>query len=148
MVPLFIQSKELRIIQNIPITKTSKFWEGLKVGKICATKCPRCMNLYFPPVVDCPDCLSSGLQWIHLSNEAEILAYTHVKIRPPSFNQIESYIVGIGRLKENVNVLAWLKGFDSSQIKVGTKVKLIVVETENGNFSYQFVPFPGYCKKS
>ena len=110
MVALFIQSKELRIIQNIPITKTLKFWEGLKVGKIYATKCPRCMNLYFPPVADCPDCLSSGLEWIQLSHEAEILAYTHIRIRPPSFNQIDPYYVGIGRLKENVNVLAWLKG--------------------------------------
>ena len=63
-----IKSKEIKIMQDIPISKTLKFWEGLRNGKVYATKCQGCEKLYFPPAVDCPDCLSSEMEWVVLGN--------------------------------------------------------------------------------
>jgi uncharacterized OB-fold protein len=136
-----IKSREIKIVQEIPISKTLKFWEGLKQGKVYATKCVQCGKLYFPPAADCPDCLSSQMEWIELSNEAEIETFTHVVIRPTSFQQNKPYTVAIGRLKEGVKVLAWLTGFKLSEIKVGMKVKLVAKLTQEGNPTYEFVPF-------
>jgi len=135
-----IKSKPITIIEEIPISKTLKFWEGLKEGKVYGTKCCKCGKLYFPPAADCPDCLCSEMQWIELSDEAEIETFTHVVVRPTSFCQSKPYTVAIGRLKEGVKVLAWLTGFKLSQIKIGIKVKLIAKTSQDGEPTYEFVP--------
>lgn len=135
-----IKSRRVEIVQEIPISKDIRFWEGLKQGKVYATKCQACGKLYFPPNVDCPDCLTKELNWVELSSEAEIITYTHVVIRPTTFQENKPYTVAIGKLKENVKVLAWLTGFKLSEIKVGMKAKLVAKNLPGGNPSYEFVP--------
>jgi len=136
-----IKSREIKIVQEIPTSKTLKFWEGLKQGKVYATKCKECGRIFFPPNTDCADCLSKDLEWVELSNEAELETFTHVVIRPTTFQQNKPYTVAIGRLKEGVKVLAWLTGFKLSEIKVGMKVKLVAKTMPDGNSTYEFVPF-------
>jgi uncharacterized OB-fold protein len=135
-----IKSRPITIVQDIPISRTVKFWEGLREGKIFATECCKCGKLYFPPSADCAGCFCSEVNWVELSHEAEIETFTHIVARPTTFLQQEPYTVAIGRLKEGVNVLAWLSGFKLSQIKVGMKVKLIAKATQDGNPPYEFVP--------
>ena len=135
-----IKSREIKIVQNIPTDKTLRFWEGLKDGKVYATKCTKCHKLHFPPVADCPACLASAMEWVELSDDAEIEAFTHVVIRPLSFQQNKPYTVAIGRLKEGVKVLAWLSGFKMSEVKVNMKARLVAKITGDGEPSYAFVP--------
>ncbi|MFP3984651.1 MAG: Zn-ribbon domain-containing OB-fold protein [Candidatus Bathyarchaeia archaeon] len=135
-----MKSREVKIVQDIPINKTLKFWEGLKQGKIYATKCAKCEELQFPPVADCPTCLSSKMRWIELGNEAEIETFTHIVIRPSSFQQNKPYTVAIGKLKEGIKVLAWLTGFKTSEITIGMKAKLAAKVTAEGQPTYEFVP--------
>ena len=134
-----IRSREIKIVQEIPIGKTLKFWEGLKQGKVYGTKCKGCGKLYFPPSADCPHCLSTELEWIELGNEAEVETFTHVVIRPTTFQQNKPYTVAIGKLKEGVKVLAWMTGFKLSEIKVGMKVKLVAKISPEENPTYEFV---------
>ncbi len=135
-----IKSKPITIVEEIPISKILKFWEGLKEGKVYATKCCKCGRLYFPPSADCSDCLCSEMQWVELSTEAEIETFTHVVVRPTSFCQYKPYTVAIGKLREGVKVLAWLTGFKLSQIRVGLKVKLVTKATQEGDLTYEFAP--------
>jgi hypothetical protein len=135
-----IKTRPLTLVQEIPISKTQKFWEGLKEGKVYATKCLKCGKLYFPPVADCSNCRSSEVEWVELSSEAEIETYTHVVVRPGSFQHFKPYTVAIGKLKEGVKVLAWLTGVKLSEVKTGMKVKLIAKVAQDGNPTYEFVP--------
>jgi hypothetical protein len=135
-----IKSRPITIVQDIPVGRTVKFWEGLKEGKVYATECCKCGRLYFPPSVDCSGCLCSEVNWVELSREAEIETFTHIVVRPTTFLQQKPYTVAIGRLKEGVKVLAWLSGFKLSQIKVGMKVKLVAKATQDKNPMYEFVP--------
>ncbi|MCL6578542.1 MAG: Zn-ribbon domain-containing OB-fold protein [Candidatus Bathyarchaeota archaeon] len=135
-----IKSREIKIVQEMPISKTLKFWESLKEGKVYATKCRKCGRLYFPPSADCSECLCSDMDWVELSSEAEIETFTHIVFRPTSFCEYKPYTVAIGKLKEGVRVLAWLTGFKLSQIKVGMKVKLVAKISQEGNPTYEFVP--------
>jgi len=134
-----IRSREIKIVHEIPISKDLKFYEGLKQGKVYATKCKDCGKIYFPPNVDCPECLTTGLDWVELSSEAEIVTFTYVVVRPTTFQQQKPYTVAIGRLNEGVKVLAWLTGFKLSEIKVGMKAKLVAKVTPEGNATYEFV---------
>lgn len=135
-----IKSRPITIVQEIPISKTLKFWEGLKEGKIYATQCCKCEKLYFPPSADCPHCICSEVNWVQLSSEAEVEAFTHIVVRPTTFSDQKPYTVAIGRLKEGVKVLAWLTGFKLSQVKIDMKVKLVAKITQDGNPTYEFVP--------
>jgi hypothetical protein len=135
-----IKSREIKIVQEIPISRDLKFYEGLREGKVYATRCKDCGKIYFPPNVDCAECLSMGLEWVELSNEAEIETFTHVVVRPTTFLQNKPYTVAIGRLKEGVKVLAWLTGFKLSEVRVGMKAKLVAKVTAEGNATYEFVP--------
>lgn len=133
-----IRSREIKIVQEIPISKTLRFWEGLKEGKIYATRCMGCGKLFFPPNADCPICLEARIEWVELSREAEIETFTHVVIRPTTFQQNKPYTVAIGKLEEGVKVLAWLTGFKLSEIKVGLKVNLAAKVTSEGALTYEF----------
>jgi hypothetical protein len=135
-----IKSRPITIVQEIPISKTLKFWEGLREGKVYATECRKCGKLYFPPSADCPDCICSEMNWVELSSEAEVETFTHIVVRPTTFSQQKPYTVAIGRFKEGIKVLAWLTGFKLSQIKVGMKVKLVAKVTQDGGPTYEFVP--------
>lgn len=133
-------ARTLHITYNLPISKTSKFWEGLKEGKIYATKCPKCGKLHFPPVADCGDCGSSNVKWIELEGEGEIETFTQVVVKPASFSKESDYIVAIARLKEGVRALAWLIGVEREDVKVGMKVRLVARVTSDGRVSYEFMP--------
>ena len=135
-----IKSRAITLTQDIPISKNLKFWEGLKEGKVYATKCKQCGKLYFPPNMDCPDCLTAELEWVLLGSEAEIETFTHIVVRPTTFQQNKPYTVAIAKLKEGVKVLAWLTGFKLSEIKVGMKARLVAKISQEGNPTYEFVP--------
>ena len=133
-----IESREVRVRQEIPISRTLRFWEALKEGSLQTTRCKACGKLHFPPVSDCGSCLSSQVEWVELDGEAEIETFTHVVIRPTSFLQRRPYTVAVGRLKEGVKVLAWVTGFKLSEMKVGMKVKLVPKVGDDGNPTYEF----------
>ena len=133
-----IKSREIKIVQDIPISRTMPFWEGLKQGKILATKCRKCERLYFPPAADCSQCLASDMEWVELSNEATIETFAYVVARPATFQHEKPYTVAIGKLKEGVRVFAWLTGFKLSEIKVGMKAKLVAKVTPEGKPTYEF----------
>lgn len=134
-----LQSKPLDLTFKIPIGKTGRFWEDLKEGRVSGTRCRKCRTLHFPPAADCSVCLSNDVEWTTLNGEAELLTYTHVIVRPASFMQQETYTVGVAKLKEGINVLAWVTGIKRSEIKIGMKLRLIATKTPDGKPSYNFV---------
>ncbi|MEJ2272904.1 MAG: Zn-ribbon domain-containing OB-fold protein [Candidatus Bathyarchaeota archaeon] len=139
--PLTLKSsRKLEIRYNLPISKTSRFWNGLKEGKVYATKCQKCGRLNFPPVADCGSCGSSKANWIELNGEGEIITFTEVHVKPASFCNESNYIITIAKLKEGVNVLAWLTGIKREKVKVGMKVKLVTKVFPDKRIAYEFIP--------
>jgi hypothetical protein len=136
----FIKSRPLKLVFEIPTSRTQRFWEGIKDGEIYTTRCKGCGTLHFPPVGDCPECLSSEMEWVKLDGRGEVEAFTHVIARPLSFQHHEPYTIVIGRLIEGVRVLAWLRDVDITEVEVGMRVRLTVGTTPEGETTYWFVP--------
>ena len=138
--PLSLKSaRTLKLTFNLPISRTSQFWEGLKKGKVYATKCQTCKKLHFPPVADCGACGSPEMNWIELDGSGEIITYTQVFVKPASFSEQEPYIVAIAKLKEGGNALAWLTGVQIEDVKIGSKVKLVAKVLSDNNVTYEFI---------
>lgn len=139
--PLALKSaRTLQITYNLPISRTAKFWQGLKEGKIYATTCQKCGKLHFPPVADCGDCGSSDMKWTELGGVGEIETFTQVVVKPASFSEEPDYIVAIARLREGVRALAWLTGVEREDVTVGMKVRLVAKAVSGDRVSYEFVP--------
>ncbi|HIE24356.1 MAG TPA: Zn-ribbon domain-containing OB-fold protein [Candidatus Korarchaeota archaeon] len=132
----FITSKTLSLVYKIPISRISKFWDGLKEGKVLATRCKRCSTLRFPPSATCPSCYSSEVEWVELSKEGVVETYTKIVAAPASFSGEAPYIVVVARMKEGVKILAW---FEGENISIGMRVRLLAKE-EHGSLTYRFVP--------
>ncbi len=55
-----------------------------------------------------------------------------------------AYAVGVARLSNGVQVLAWVRETDPSKLRVGMKVRLEVVKREpEGYLTYELVPVEG-----
>jgi uncharacterized protein len=137
--PTLRSRRSLTLRFNIPIAKTNAFWESLRDGKLVTTKCGDCGKLSFPPQADCPNCMSPNSAWVELGTEAELLTFTYLQITPTSFVDHDPYTVGIGKLKNGLNVLAWLEGADHTKIKPGDALRLEARKDADGSPYYVFV---------
>ena len=138
--PTLKSNRTLHLTYNIPISKTSRFWNSLSEGKILATICKSCGKKYFPPVADCGVCLASNMTWIELTGEGEVIAYTKIFVKPASFSQESPYTVAIARLKDGFKVLAWLINPKNKDITIGLKIRLTAKITSDKKLKYEFRP--------
>lgn len=108
-------------------------------GRFVTTKCRDCGRLTFPPQADCPGCMSPNSEWVDLGTDAELVTFTYVQVTPTSFVDHDPYVVAIGRLKEGLNVLAWLEGGEPRNLRPGTKLRLETRKDSEGSPYYVFV---------
>ena len=139
--PIWSDVREFALKYSIGVNRISKFLEGLMEKKIFATRCKNCGEMFFPPQMDCPRCRKSDMEWVELSGEGELEAYSIQYIKPKTFQHYEDYVIAIGKLKEGVKVFTWLRIDDVSKIKIGMKLKLIVNKRlPEGYLVYEFIP--------
>jgi uncharacterized OB-fold protein len=130
--------RSLTLRFDIPISKTSFFWEGLEKGKFYITRCTSCGNKSFPPQADCPKCMSDKHEWVELKGNGKILTYTLVQVTPASFVDNDPYIVAIAEFQEGIKVLAWVEGATLDKISPGSEVRLETRMSKEGNPYYVF----------
>ncbi|QKR00214.1 Zn-ribbon domain-containing OB-fold protein [Metallosphaera tengchongensis] len=99
----------LELRYSLPEKGYERFWEGLKRGEIWATKCDKCGVVYYPPQVDCTNCMTKT-EWVKLGNKGKIMTYTVVKAKPQGYDKLEDYVIGIVKTEEGVDLMCWIKG--------------------------------------
>jgi len=135
-----IKSRTLTLTHDIPISKTKIYWEGLKEGNVYATKCKKCGEIYYPPQVDCPHCLTSDVEWIQLL-EGTLETFTQAYLKPQGFTHYEhDYIIAIVKAAEGVKVMGWLEDIDVKVAKVGMSVKITAKTMPDGFPAIVFKP--------
>jgi Predicted nucleic-acid-binding protein containing a Zn-ribbon len=131
--PIYISQRELRLRYEMPVGEIYPFFKGLEEGKVLASKCEVCGQLYFPPQGACPKCREQKMGWVDLSGEVELLAFTQIFVRPQSFSAEQPYFVGVAMCKQGVNILARIANVDDpKKIRVGMRLKLRAERTSNG----------------
>jgi len=126
---LWFDQRELNVRYMISVERIKKFYDGLLEGKVFATRCTKCGEVYFPPQSYCSSCRSDSMEWLELASTGELITYTVINVKPQSFSHYPDYAVGIAKMPQGVNVLAWIDG-DIKSLKAGMKVKLEVKKRE------------------
>jgi len=121
-------------------TKVKDFVDHLKRGKIAATQCRTCKKVYFPPRMDCSNCLSTGnMNWREIDNEWTLLTYTTAHFAPAGFEEDTPYILAIAESVEGLKALARLsKDVSENQVKPGMKLRLVPVKLPQDRMVYEF----------
>ncbi len=140
-VALWWDQREMKLRFVISVEKTRKFFEALSEGKLLATKCKKSGKILFPPQAYCPGDPEDEIEWVELPNEGELLTWTVIYVKPYSFGHYQDYTVGIARLTNGVQVLAWVRETDPKKLRAGMKVKLEIVRRQPENYlTYEIVP--------
>ncbi len=56
--------------------KLAEFYRRLGEGRLSTTRCTGCGRTSWPPRGFCPDCASDTFEWVDLSNEGTVHAFT------------------------------------------------------------------------
>lgn len=119
-------------------TKAIEFFANLEQGKVTASRCRKCGTSYFPPRMDCANCLQSDMEWVEIKGSGKLVTYTRVGFSPAGFEDDTQYILAIvdfgwikvfGRLKKDTK---------DEDIKVGMELALTPVILPGNRFSYEF----------
>jgi hypothetical protein len=131
-------SRPITYAHKVPTLRTQLFWEKLKNGEIYATRCKKCGRVYYPPQVDCPECLTSDVEWFKLSDEATLETYTQVQARPQGFEKLEPYFIAIATTADGVKIAGKLENVKLEDVKVGMKLKTGARVLEDGYVTITF----------
>ena len=123
-------------ISYITETTILDFVKHLEEGQIAATRCKACGKLYFPPRVDCIDCLSSDVEWIPLSGRGKLITYTTAYFAPAGFEA--PYTLALAELEEGVRVFTRIsKDVKQDGIELGMNVKLVPIGLADERITYE-----------
>lgn len=126
-------------LQDEKFTRIGKFFQNLKDGRLTTTECAKCGKLLWPPRVVCPNCLSENLKWVDLGVEGEIYAFTEVRLGAPlGFVEDVPFCIALIKIG-GLLISARIDGSKYEELKIGDRVRLKVVELEDGRVFYRFV---------
>ena len=118
-------------------TKAVDFVTYLEEGKVMATRCKRCGQAYFPPRMDCADCLDSEVEWFEVAGEGKLVTYTIVNYGPTGFEGDTPYILAVAAFPGGVRIFGRLdREIPESDIKAGMSVKPVSVKLPDDKVSY------------
>ncbi|MBP7689001.1 MAG: Zn-ribbon domain-containing OB-fold protein [Thermoflexales bacterium] len=116
------------------------FNQYLTEHKLMGTRCTKCGGLYLPPRAICPACHSEQLEWIELSGQGKLAAFSSVFIGPSAMNaegydRNNPYCAGIVELAEGVKISARVLGLDAkhpTNIVIGTPLTVEFLDKGEG----------------
>lgn len=125
------------VVSFTATTKAEKFVDFLGEGKVCGTVCKSCGARFFPPRSDCNVCLSGDMEWFEIAGEGDLLTFTEAMYAPAGFEKDVPYILGVAEFNDGAKVFGRLdKSISKELIRPGMKIRLKVVELEDGRLSY------------
>jgi len=119
------------------ITKTNDFIDYLEEGKVMGTRCKNCGKTFFPPRVDCYNCLCSDIEWFEISGRGRLLSYTKLMFAPVGFEDDLPYMLGLADFGDFKVFGRVSKEIPEEEIKVGMEVVPRVVKLPEGRITYE-----------
>ncbi len=128
---------------TVSFTKTTRvndFIDHLENGKVMATRCSQCGEVFFPPRADCCRCLSSAMQWQEVSGSGTLVSFSQLKFAPIGFDGDLPYSIALldygafrvfGRIDSRLDI---------ARLRIGMAMQTVVNRLPNGQLNYVFEP--------
>jgi uncharacterized protein len=89
-----------------------------------AVRCVRCRHVMVPPRSICPNCRSTQVEWVQLSQHGKLVTYTIVHVSPPQFKHMAPYAVGIVAMPEGVKLPGIIRTSRLESLKIGMELEV------------------------
>src|SRR4030066_487310 len=126
---------------TVSFTKQAKavpFIEYLDKGRFMAAMCKKCGSKYFPPRMDCPQCIDSEMEWFEIKSKGKLLTYTQVHYGPLGFEADAPYVLGIVKFPEGINVMSRVsKSIKVEDIKIGMELGIAPLRLSEEKITYE-----------
>ncbi len=114
------------------------YLEFIQGKKLMGAKCKNCGELYVPVRKLCTKCNHANMEWVEMSGEGELAAFTSITVGTPYFidkgyDRDRPYCFSVIKLKEGPMVSAQLVGVDEKKpddIKIGMQLKVTFLENQ------------------
>lgn len=113
------------LVNFTPYTKVEDFAKELRDNKLMGTRCRNCGQKYFPPKADCPECMSSDMEWIEFSGKGKLATFTTIHVPPAGFEELGVYTLGVLDLEEGGRVVAWVDGIEPEDLRIGMELRAV-----------------------
>ncbi|RJP31826.1 MAG: Zn-ribbon domain-containing OB-fold protein [Actinobacteria bacterium] len=105
-----------------------QFFDGMKEGKILASRCPACGRVYLPPRMICERCFAKAEEWVELPETGTVETFTeaHVKLAPNgTFEDIDGPEI-IAMVKHDGADTCIAARLEGGGVSVGMRVKAVL----------------------
>jgi uncharacterized OB-fold protein len=105
-----------------------QFFDGMKEGKILASRCPACGRVYLPPRMICERCFAKADEWVELPETGTVETFTEAHVQLAQNGELEDLaspeiIAMVKHDGADTCVAARLEGGKAS---VGMRVKAVL----------------------
>ncbi len=119
----------------------SQYYRLLGEKKLMGSRCKTDGLLHVPPRPICPSDMSQDMEWVELSGQGKLSAFTVVYVPPSAmisagYDRKNPYCVGIVKLAEGPSISAQILGVDVQHpeaIKIGTELRATFIERGEGD---------------
>lgn len=125
-------------------TRVNDFIDYLEAGKVMATRCKDCGQVFFPPRADCYKCLSSNIEWLEVAGAGKLLTYSKLEYAPAGFGDDLPYRIAVLDYRDFKVFGRISKDVPEDEIRLGMEMKTAVNRLPNGQLNYIFVTGSGF----
>ena len=131
-----------------PFTEYS-FQQFLQEHKLMGSRCEACGGTFVPPRPICPACHGEAMEWVEMSGEGKLAAFTAVYIGPTAmieagYDRTKPYLTGVVQLEEGPMISAQILGLDAARPDVsaiGTPLTASFIERGEAEEKRAFLAF-------
>lgn len=102
------------------------YWEALQRHELYFQRCGSCRTDRFPTRAVCPNCLSSGVEWIRSAGRGTVYSFTVTyQNQAPGFREEVPYVVAVVQLAEGPRMMTNLVECAPDDVRVGMAVTVV-----------------------
>lgn len=131
--------KKFGTVSFTSLTKTNDFIDYLEKGQIAGTRCKDCGRIFFPPRVDCFQCLDSHMEWHEVTGSGKLVSFSKLEYGPAGFQADVPYCIALLDYGEFKVFGRIGKEVPDADLAVGMPMKTIANQLPNGQLNYVFV---------
>jgi uncharacterized OB-fold protein len=131
-------------LEDAKFTRLSRFFDGLRGGRLTTTRCPKDSTLSWPPRVVCPKCHSEDQEWVDLPMTGKVYAHSAVLVGAPLGMESDvPFSVGLVDLDgAPMRLFGRIVGRSWEQLTIGTPVRVEPFDLPDGRVFYRFRALP------
>jgi uncharacterized protein len=110
------------------LPEVATYWEAASAGRLLVKRCSDCHEVHFYPRDICPHCLSERTEWLEASGLGTVYSFSTMKRPGP---EGKPYTLAYVTLDEGVTMMTNLVEVDLSNVKIGSRVRVLFNPSQN-----------------